>query len=125
MQATDSADRGRTQRLNITVKPETKARLDDARNKRHIEINVSQVCDRALNAELDRVDQGAIADAVSRLRVESDRRRGAPYRRGHLEGQAWARNKGSWAEICFYGSLEESAVMIEKMRWVSKSGRKA
>lgn len=125
MQTIDSADRGRTHRLNVTVKPETKARLDDARNKRRIEINVSHVCDRAINAELDRLDQGAIADTVSRLRVESDRRRGAPYRRGHLEGQTWATNKGSWAEISFYGSLDESAVIVENVRLVSKGGTRA
>jgi post-segregation antitoxin (ccd killing protein) len=92
----------RTARLNITVKPATYARLQEARTKRGLEINVSQVADAAINSELDRLDKPGIADVIARLRVESDLRRGEPYRQGHPEGVIWARKVASWAEICRY-----------------------
>jgi hypothetical protein len=104
-------------RLNITVKPETKSRLDQARNRRGVEINVSQVCDRAINAELDRAENPALNDLVARLRVESDRRRGVPYRIGHAEGARWARETGSWAEVCMYGRMDESDVVLGDVTW--------
>jgi hypothetical protein len=50
---------------------------------------------------------------VARLRVESDLRRGAPYRWGHPEGVHWAREVASWAEICRWAmSYEESDVHV-------------
>lgn len=109
-------------RLNITVKPETKARLDEARNKRQIEINVSQVCDGAINLELDRRERPGIADVVARLRVEADKRRGVPYRTGFLEGQRWAREVASWQEICNYAALEEGDVAIKDIQWTGNGG---
>jgi|SRR5580704_2092189 hypothetical protein len=114
----------RAVRLNITVKPETKVRLDEARNKKGIELNVSQVCDRAINAELDRCEKPGLVDLLARLRIESDRRRGAPYRMGHQAGQAWARRKASWAEICHYAQLGEDDVRIGDIEWSWKDGRK-
>lgn len=105
-------------RLNVTVRHETKSRLDEVRNKRRIDVNVSQICDSAINAELDRLDKPGIADVVARLQVESDRRRGAPYREGFLEGQRWAREDGSWAEICWYATADESDVKLGDLEWI-------
>jgi hypothetical protein len=110
-------------RLNITVKQETKARLDEARNKKGIDLNVSQVCDRAINSELDRSEKPGLVDLLSRLRIESDRRRGAPYRTGHQHGYEWARTKASWAEICHYAQLTEDDVQIGDIVWSWKDGR--
>ena len=104
-------------RLNITVKPETKARLDDDRNKKGIEINVSQVCDAAINSALDRAEKPGLSDLVARLRVESDRRRGIPFRLGHGEGTRWATEVGSWAEICRFAGLEEFDVQLGETKW--------
>jgi hypothetical protein len=104
-------------RLNVTVKPQTKSRLDEARNRRAVEINVSQVCDRAINAELDRIERPGLADLLTRLSIESDRRRGVPYRLGHLEGTRWAREVGSWAEICGYARLDEGDVVLGDVTW--------
>jgi hypothetical protein len=111
-------------RLNITVKQETKARLDEARNRKGIELNVSQLCDRAINSELDRCEKPGLAELVARLRIESDRRRGAPYRTGYQRGQDWARTKASWAEICHYAQLTEDDVQIGDVPWTWKGGRK-
>jgi hypothetical protein len=109
-------------RLNVTVKPATYARLQEARNKKRVEINVSELTDRAINAELDRLEKPGVSDLVERLRIESDRRRGEPYRRGHQEGAGWAKSKASWAEICYYADLKESDVRIEKRKWTSHDG---
>ena len=96
--STDPAERQRpAQRLNVTVRPETFDRLQAARNKQGIEINVSQVADAAINAELERREKPGVADLVARLRVESDLRRGRPYSWGHPEGERWAREVASWA----------------------------
>jgi hypothetical protein len=54
------------------------------------EINVSEVANSAINAELVRRERPGVADLVARLTLESDRR-GAPYREGFFEGQRWAR----------------------------------
>lgn len=124
MEAETEDSDGRAARLNITVKPETKARLDAARYRTGSPINVSNVCDAAINAELDRLAKPGLADVIARLRVESDRRRGAPYRLGHLEGQSWARLKGSWAEICGYVQLDEGDVQIAESRWTTKDGKR-
>jgi len=112
----------RAARLNITIKPETKSRLDEARTKKGIDINVSQVCDAAIAAELDRCERPGIAGLVARLRVESDRRRGAPYRDGHLEGEQWARDRASWAEICHFAQLTEDDVRLGDKKWVASDG---
>ncbi len=112
-------------RLNITVKPETKSRLDEARNRRRVDINVSQVCDRAINAELDRAENPELSDLVARLSVESDRRRGVPYRLGHAEGSRWARETGSWAEVCMYGRMDEADVVLGDVTWTwTKDGER-
>ena len=80
-----AADR-RAVRLNISIRPETKARLDDVRAETGSAINVSGVCDAAINSELDRLEKPGLVDVIARLRVENDRRRGAPYRLGHGRG---------------------------------------
>jgi hypothetical protein len=117
METSDPAESARAFRLNITVKPETKSRLDEARNKKRIDLNISQICDRAINAELDRADQGEVAEILARLKVESDRRRGRPYRLGHEEGTRWARDVGSWAEICKFAAMVEADVRIGTRKW--------
>jgi len=113
--STEEAGRQRpAQRINVTVRPETFDRLQDARNRRGVEINVSQVADTAINAELDRLDKPGVADLVARLRVESDLRRGRPYTWGYPEGERWAREVASWAEICrFAMTYREMDVKIE------------
>jgi hypothetical protein len=89
-----------------------------------MEINVSEVTDKAINAELDRLESQGVSDLLERLRIESDRRRGEPYRLGHREGSAWAKSKASWAEICYYAELNEGDVRIKKRRWTSKDGER-
>jgi hypothetical protein len=121
---TSEATDQRAFRLNITIKPETKVRLDEARNRRGVDMNVSQVCDRAINAELDRSERPGLADVLSRLRIESDRRRGVPYKLGHVEGTKWAREIGSWAEICDYARLGEDDVVLGDVTWRYKEGGK-
>jgi hypothetical protein len=118
---TEPSDSRRAVRLNVTVKPATYARLQEARNKKGIEINVSEVADKAINIELDRREKPGVADLVARLRVESDRRRGQPYRLGYQEGQRWAREAASWAEICHYAGLVESDISIES-NWEELEG---
>jgi len=112
---TEPADRhGPVQRLNVSVRSETYDRLRAARNMKGVEINVSAVADAAINAELDRLEKPGVADLVARLRVESDLRRGRPYSWGHVEGERWAREVASWAEICnFAMNYEERDVRIE------------
>jgi hypothetical protein len=117
-------DGQRAVRLNVTVKAATHTRLQEARNRRGMEINVSEVTDRAINAELDRLEKPGVSELVERLRIESDRRRGEPYRRGHQEGSTWAKSKASWAEICYYADLKESDLRIEKRRWTSNDGER-
>jgi hypothetical protein len=73
-----------------------------------------QVADAAINAELDRREKPGIADLVTRLRVESDLRRGRPYTWGYPEGERWAREVASWAEICRFAMIcHEKDVQIE------------
>jgi hypothetical protein len=98
----------------VTVRAGTYDRLQEARNRKGIEINVSAVADAAINAELDRLERPGVADLVARLRVESDLRRGRPYSWGHLEGERWARDVASWAEICRFAiNFEERDIDVE------------
>ena len=120
----DAADHPPARRLTISVRPETFERLQRAREEIGLALNVSQICDSAINGELDRQEKANWADVIARLRVESDRRRGAPFRLGYLEGESWARTKGSWAEICGYAELDEGDVRIDKGQWTSKDGRR-
>jgi hypothetical protein len=122
--ATDSQGPRAAQRINVTVRPETFDRLHEARNKKGIEINVSQVADAAINAELDRREKPGIADLVARLRVESDLRRGKPYSRGYPEGERWAREVASWAEICRWAmTYDEKDVKVdEEVERISSTG---
>jgi post-segregation antitoxin (ccd killing protein) len=108
-------------RLNITIRPETYTRLQEARERPDRQINVSQVADAAINAELDRMDKPGIVSVVARLRIESDRRRGLRYRQGHGEGGHWARDVASWAEICNVAALSEDDVKIERVQWTRKA----
>src|SRR5207302_1779009 len=96
----DQPEASRAARLNVTVRPETYARLQEVRNRPGWEINVSQLVDAAINAELDRVRDPRRAATLARLRIEHEMRRGQPYRWGHQEGERWARDVASWAEIC-------------------------
>ena len=105
--------------MSFAIRPEVKDRLEGFR-KAGGSINVSRACNAAILTELERCEKPGLADVVARLRVESDRRRGAPYRDGHLEGQDWARSRGSWAEICFYAELTEADVLIENTTWTTE-----
>jgi hypothetical protein len=109
----------RTEPMSFAIRPEVKERLAEFRRKGGT-INVSAVCNIAIVAELERTENPGFTDLLARLRVESDRRRGAPYRAGHAEGEGWARTNGSWAEICFYAVLNESDVDIQDVTWVAR-----
>jgi hypothetical protein len=113
----------RTEPMSFAIKPDLKERLAAFRRKGGA-INVSAICNAAIVAELDRAENPGFTDLVARLRVESDRRRGEPYRRGHALGASWATSRGSWAEICFYATLDESDVLIEVVTWVAKDKSK-
>jgi hypothetical protein len=109
----------RTEPMSFAIRPEVKERLADFRKKGGA-INVSAICNAAIVAELERADNPEFSDLVARLRLESDRRRGEPYRMGHQEGGRWSKTVGSWAEICFYADLIESDVLILDVTWSTK-----
>jgi hypothetical protein len=45
------------ERVNITLRAETRRRLNQARYKHAVQINVSALCDAAITAELDRLER--------------------------------------------------------------------
>lgn len=65
------------ERVNITLRTETRQRLNQARRKRAIHINVSAVCDAAITAELDRLEfvssdprpNPGVAELAARIRA--------------------------------------------------------
>jgi hypothetical protein len=115
------APRG-TEPMSFAIQPEVEERLAEFRKKGGA-INVGAVCNAAILVQLERLEKTGLADLTARLRVESDRRRGAPYRQGHLGGQQWAKQMASWAEICYYARFGEADVRIENVK-CSNKGRK-
>lgn len=56
---------GAAERINVTLRAETRRRLNQARYKQAVQINVSAVCDAAITAELDRLDRPGASPARS------------------------------------------------------------
>ena len=57
MAASGSSGDVNVERVNITLRAETRRRLNRARNEQAVQINVSAVCDAAITAELDRLER--------------------------------------------------------------------
>lgn len=103
-----SEPEARAVRLSITIRPETKARLDTRRSA----INVSQVADTAINRELDRLEQPAVPSFVERLRGELTERRGPEWSAGYEEGQSWGEQTASWLQLTLYATRYGSSDVV-------------
>lgn len=66
MAASGSSADSSVERVNITLRAETRRRLNRARYKRAIQINVSAVCDAAITAELDRLERASAGPAIAK-----------------------------------------------------------
>lgn len=109
-------DSNRAVRVSLTLKPETRQRLDQAKLEQGIEMNLSAIADAAINRELDeRLTNPVMAKVVERLRASRDRRRGAPFQAGYKEGRRWVQEDASWMEVCRYGLLAEEDVKVMAM----------
>lgn len=65
-------------------------------------INVSGICNEAIERELDRIQSGNAV--VQRLRVELTERRGPSWTAGYQTGRKWAEETASWLEITEYAT---------------------
>jgi hypothetical protein len=74
------------ERVNITLRAETRRRLNQARYKQAVQINVRAVCDAAISAELDRLERpGAGPFTIDRFEHIARVKAIAAHLRGQME----------------------------------------
>lgn len=97
----EQRDSRRTTPMSFALRAELKDRL----NRFRLEggsINVSGICNDAIERELGRMESGNAV--VQRLRVELTERRGPSWTMGYHAGRKWAEEIASWLEITAYAT---------------------
>jgi hypothetical protein len=102
----------RTEPMSFAIRPEVKDRLARFR-KEGGTINVSGLCNEAIERELNRLASGG--SVLQRLRVELTARRGQSWTLGFQEGRKWAEEKASWLEITDYAT--RTTELDVKVKW--------
>ena len=95
----------RTTPMSFALRADLKERLD--RFREGGSINVSRICNDAIERELDRVESGNAV--VQRLRVELTERHGPSWTMGYQAGRKWAEEMASWIEITAYATRHTEA----------------
>jgi hypothetical protein len=91
----------RTTPMSFALRADLKERLNKFRTDGGT-INVSGICNEAIERELDRIQSGNAV--VQRLRVELTERRGPSWTAGYQTGRKWAEEIASWLEITEYAT---------------------
>src|SRR5258708_2200028 len=91
----------RTTPMSFALRGDLKERLNRFRTDGGT-INVSGICNDAIEHELDRLGSGGAV--AQRLRVESTDRRGPSWTMGYRVGRKWAEEVASWLEITAYAT---------------------
>jgi len=87
--------------MSFALRADLKDRLNKFRSEGGT-INVSSICNDAIERELERIQTGNAL--VQRLRVELTERRGPSWTTGYHEGRRWAEDVASWLEITEYST---------------------
>jgi len=91
----------RTTPMSFALRADLKERLNKFRADGG-SINVSGLCNEAIERELDRIQSGNVL--VQRLRVELTERRGPSWTLGYQAGRKWAEELASWLEITAFAT---------------------
>jgi hypothetical protein len=94
---------------------------------REANVNVSRICQQALEAELNRYDtaQECLSDddldsVAARLRASRDEVRERVWNQGHRRGTEWARSRATYGELHVVGELgsrEWTTVATDLVEW--------
>ncbi len=87
--------------MSFALRADLKERLNKFRTEGGT-INVSGICNEAIERELDRIQSGNAV--VQRLRVELTERRGPSWTLGYQAGRKWAEELASWLEITAFAT---------------------
>jgi hypothetical protein len=97
----DLKESRRSTPMSFALRADLKERLSRFRSEGRT-INVSDISNKAIERELDRIESGnAVAE---RLRVELTERRGPSWTIGYQTGRKWAEEVASWLEITGYAT---------------------
>jgi len=108
----DQRESRRTTPMSFALRGDLKDRLTRFRAEGG-NINVSGICNDAIERELDRIESGNVV--VQRLRVELTERRGPSWTMGYQAGRKWAEEVASWLEITGYATQYTDAdVKVER-----------
>jgi hypothetical protein len=92
----------RTTPMSFAIRGDLKERLTRVRGE-GTAINVSSICNDAIERELDRIESGNAL--VQRLRIELTERRGFAWTMGFQAGRKWAEDTATWLEITEFATV--------------------